>query len=353
MTRRADYADVWNGFRRPPAPSQPGPRPAAVATTPAAVQSPSDTDDAAAATDALRSRLHETLRHAVSELEAELTPWGWTTELATLLQDLVRDPAGQLRQLPAAAQRALRACNDENVATGALVALFEQDPMLTEAVLKRANSAYYNPGGPACLSLGPAIVRQGRRSVHNVILQQSLGGFVCRPGVAWNQMVADIWSHMVRTGPLARSLAPAFDADPEQAFTLGLLHDVGKLVLFDRIAARRTVKRAEVEIPAEAMTRTLQKLHEPLGAFCVLHWRLGDVAANTIATHHRDPLPATKDVSTEVIWLAEKVDLADARGRQIDLQTLFRDGALTGDFDAAAAAIASALEERKQTPPAN
>lgn len=43
---------------------------------------------------------------------------------------------------------------------------------------------------------------------------------------------------------MARGIARLFGADPDEAFTLALLHDVGKLVLFDRVAAAKTRRRA-------------------------------------------------------------------------------------------------------------
>ncbi len=203
--------------------------------------------------------------------------------------------------------------------------------MLAEALLARANGAYYNPHGEPCLSLGSAILRQGRRSAHNVILQQVLNGLVCRPGGAWNVMVSRVWSHMVRTGPIARVVARALDVDPEQALALGLLHDVGKIVVFDRLAAQRAARRTELVIPNEALARTLRILHEPLGGLCAMRWHLGEVAAEAIAGHHRHPIPAERNPLTEVVWLAETLDLAEQRKVPIDFDALWEAGALGGD----------------------
>jgi HD-like signal output (HDOD) protein len=221
-------------------------------------------------------------------------------------------------------------CADENVPNNVLVAIFERDPVLTEALLARANGAYYNLSGRPCVSLSEALVRQGRRSAHSVILQQTLAGMVCRPGGIWTDMASKVWAHMVRTGPIARNIARAFDVDPEQAMTLGLLHDVGKLVVFDRVSALRTATRREPELRKGAVSRLLRVLHEPLGGICALHWNLGDDSALAIATHHRDSLPATPDSLSEVIWLAERWDLAAWRLAPVKLGDLWAEGRLTG-----------------------
>jgi HD-like signal output (HDOD) protein len=285
------------------------------------------------------ARLKAAVSEGLRQVQDSVPDGDRTTGLTDLLNALTDQSGGHVRQLPAAAQRALTACDDENVTNAALVALFERDPMLTEALLTRANSVYYNPSGRPCFSLAEAIVRQGRRSAHSVILQQVLGGMVCRPGGAWTNMVSQTWAHMVRTGPIARSIAPAFDVDPEQAMTLGLLHDVGKLVIFDRISALRSAARGELNLGERPVSRLLRVLHEPLGGLCALHWNLGDQAALAIAMHHRDPIPEKRNPLSEVIWLAERYDLAADRTESKKMEELWAAGQLTGRMKDAVAAL--------------
>jgi HD-like signal output (HDOD) protein len=254
-----------------------------------------------------------------------------TPDLMTLVGQLAGDPEGRLRQPPTAAQRAMAACTNEDVSASAVVALLEQDPMLAQAVLARANSAYYHRSGPPCLSLAEAVTRQGRRSVHSVLLQQTLSGLIYSPGGEWNGMVGLVWSHMVRTGPIARTVAPLFDVDPEQAFALALLHDVGKLAVFDRIATLRTAHRGDLDLPRPAIVLALRFLHESLGGLCALGWGFGDDAASSIARHHRDPIPIERDAASEVIWLAERIDLAARRGVPLDLPALWHASGLGAD----------------------
>ena len=267
----------------------------------------------------------------------------------TLLGQLAGDPEGKLRRPPAAAQRTMSACHDESLAADALVSLIEEDPLLVQGVLARANSAYYNRSGRPCMVLSEAITRQGRRSVQNVVLQQALGGLVFSPGGPWQDMVGKVWSHMVRTGPIARDLAPLFGVDPEQAFALGLLHDVGKLAVFDRIATLRTANRGNLELPKPAVARTLRILHEPLGGLCAIGWGFGDEAAEAISTHHRDPLPAEANAASEVVWLAERVDLAVQRGEPLNLPVLWRTGDLSADPEVSQKVIDGLMPEPAST----
>ena len=303
---------------------------AANASTPAVVtqaapgEPPKPIDEQAE--EILRTRLTEAIR----ELDAQTTGAERTSAFLTLLGQLTANPEGRLRRPPTAAQRAMNACRREDVGIDGLVDLLERDPSLTQAILARANSAYYSRGGGRCLMLPDAILRQGRTSVHSVLLEQAIGSLIFTGTEQWRRTIDQIWSHMVRTAPIARGLAPAFDVEPEQAFALALLHDVGKLAIFDRMASLRTERRSESVLDVITISRTLRFLHEPLGGLCALGWNFGGEAALAIASHHRHPLPGRPDALTEVLWLAERVDLATIRQEPIDLDQLWIEGGLSG-----------------------
>ena len=141
-----------------------------------------------------------------------------------------------IRQPPVAAQRALAVAKNPMSNSTQLVGIFEQDPALTEALLQMANSAYYHRGNDPCISIGEAIQRVGVRGVEAIVTTNMVEGLLCRPGNAYSTLLTQVWAHMTRTAPIARALAPAFKAEPETAFTVGLLHDVGKLMMFDYLS---------------------------------------------------------------------------------------------------------------------
>ena len=297
------------------------PRPA----RPIPAPQPKPVDDLAE--DVLRTRLTDAIR----TLDAQTTGTERTPAFLTLLGQLTGNPEGRLRRPPIAAQRAMAACRRTDVGVDALVEVLERDPSLTQAILARANSAYYSRGGGPCLMLPDAILRQGRQSVHSVLLEETLGSLIFTGTDKWKRMIDQVWAHMIRTAPLARGLAPAFDVEPEQAFALALLHDVGKLAIFDRMASLRTAQRSEFLLDPVTVSRTLRLLHEPLGGLCAMGWQFGGEAALAIASHHRRPVPEFHYPLTELLWLAERVDLMSIQGQPIDLDALWREGGLSGD----------------------
>jgi len=264
------------------------------------------------------------------------------TDAPAVLARLAEDPGAELLQPPVAAQQTLAMSRREDTSVGELVGFFEQDPSLTQALLRYASSSFYGGRGDRTLSIAQAVQTIGMAGVENVVLSHIVHTSLCRPGSAYEGLVQKVWSHLVRTGPIARDLADAFDVEPERAFTLGLLHDAGKLMLFDRISAIRKESRREIEFPHHVLLWTLKRTHEALGGLAALGWGLEPDAVQAIARHHREPPPVVDDRLSGVVHLAEKIDMAHVKSVPLDLDAAWSAGRLTGDLDA----VRELLEDR-------
>ena len=111
-----------------------------------------------------------------------------------------------------------------------------------------------------------------------------------------------------------------------------LLHDVGKLVIFDRISVLRASKRRDVQLTADFVHDLLDSLHEPLGASALLAWGMGERSARAIGAHHRRTNDGEPNPLAEVVFVAELSDHAARRGIPLDLQRVWFDAHITVDF---------------------
>ncbi|MCA8922510.1 MAG: HDOD domain-containing protein [Planctomycetes bacterium] len=278
----------------------------------------SDADLAAALQHDLRCRAQRLLESLTHE-----------PDLAYVVQALSEEIADALPQIPAAAQAGLALTVDANVQVQDLVRVFERDPSLAQALLKTANSSYYCSASP-CTSIDKAVVKLGRRGLRNVLLNQLMQGLVCRPGAAFGDMPREVWSHMSESAPLARRLAPGFGGNPEEAFALALLHDAGKLVLFEAASAARRKRRREVCVDDPTkIAACLDLLHEPLGGLAVFTWGFGPEVARVVANHHRHPPPQQPSPLSEAVFLADAIQLA-GDVNSLGLEALWARGRLSG-----------------------
>jgi HD-like signal output (HDOD) protein len=283
------------------------------------------------------SDVRRTLRTVLANLEPTLDAVDRRGDALELFDKLAKSGEKTVRQPPAAAQRALELLR-KDVAIVELVKLVEQDPSLAQALLRHANSAALGTT-TTITSLGEGIRRVGTQGLRSVILGSMVDGMLCRPGAQYDGMVKQVWEHMVRTAPIARAIAPAFNVLPDEAFTLALLHDVGKLVLFDRLGTLRTELRRDLRLSQSLVPRLLKELHEVLGAAAALRWGLGKGAVAAIGDHHRTSDPLLVSPHSECVHVAERIDLAQVRGRPIALD----EWCLAGRLTVPAAAISTLI----------
>lgn len=330
---------MFNWFKRKPTSSAPPPTPPPVVREPAPV--PDLAPEAAAiradhvapvVTGAQLSALHSRLQDQVGEraggIARRLEREPCAPDVRHILELVVNSEQATIRPIPTAAKRAMSLARNPDANLVDVAEAFEGDPSLAEGLLKLANSSWYRGGDEQVDSLREALQRTGSSGAEIVIMENALKGTLCRPGGAYDSMVAQVWLHLSRTAPVARSLARTFSVDPDTAFMLGLLHDAGKLVLFDALSEFRHRTRQASRLPFPVMRDMLMQLHEPLGGLAMLRWGLDPDRATAVADHHRRAQPHAVDPAAELLFVSERADLALASGRACDLSQWIAEGGL-------------------------
>jgi HD-like signal output (HDOD) protein len=281
-------------------------------------------------------KLTEQVSSRIAEITASLTPAERTDDTMRFLRGLKEAQTSSIKQAPQAAQRALAKTRNPDIGMAELVRVVEEDPTLGQALLRYANSAYYNTGA-AVVSLRYAAQRVGSSGVHNVVLGVMLEGMLCKPGGEYQKMVIQVRDHLVRTAPIARAIGRGFGLVPDECYSLALLHDAGKLIVFDVIGALRHDTRRDLDIKKSVVSRVLREIHEPLGGIAVLQWGLGDSVAASVSTHHRRPVPEQENRMSEVLFVAEHAEHALSGVIPRDVNAWWEEGSISGS--------ASAVEE--------
>lgn len=281
--------------------------------------------------------------------------FGSATDVDALLRDLAAFQPSMIRQPMGAAQKVLDLLNRENYSGAEIARVIESDPAVAEALLRHANATWYEEdGAPPVASLVAAARRVGARGVHAAVMTVIMEGGCIRPGAGLDDLARRVWDHMVRVAPMARQLAHGFGGDPDTAFTLGLCHDVGKLILFERIGELRKRLRRELTFPTGFLSAALKELHEPMGGLAALGWGLPPTFAMSIASHHRNPPPDHRDPLGEAVFIVERLDLLIHDNQPFDLEALWKQGRITVPIESGSrlventrrAAVVAALNAR-------
>ena len=181
------------------------------------------------------------------------------------------------------------------------------DPSLAGLVLRWANSAYYGLTFPAS-TVQQAVTRLGQELVYRLVLTASLSTVLERPAPGYGLDTGDLWRHSVGVAAGARLIAAPFGKETaENAYTAGLLCDIGKL------GFELLLRQVNTNLP-DWQDQSFDSLeeshfgvdHGTLGAEIVKRWNLPEPLIDAIA-HHHQPSKATTGAD-----LAAAVHLADA-----------------------------------------
>jgi len=184
--------------------------------------------------------------------------------------------------------------NDPDVSFDKLAQMIEYDPGLTANVLQLANSAYFG-WTRTIKTVKQAISRLGTNRIFQMVLCMSVAPIVRKPIKGYETDGEGLWHHSIATAICAEQLAIALGlTDLEEAFTAGLLHDVGKVVLgtFVEIDDRPIKELGDLDNLSfnEAEQMVLGIDHAEVAAELLKAWNLPEEVVAAARWHHQPHL---------------------------------------------------------------
>lgn len=171
---------------------------------------------------------------------------------------------------PLTARAVLRTVTDPDASAGRLSRLVELDPALSATVLRMANSPYFGVSGRVG-GARQAVVMLGVKSVGSLAVSRTASLVFsdddsCAP--------PGYWTHSITTAVACSVIAPLAGVGDDEAFTTGLLHDIGSLVAHNNDETNDSDSRFA---------------HFALGAETLLRWGLPRATVNALRMLYADP----------------------------------------------------------------
>ncbi len=213
-----------------------------------------------------------------------------------------------LPSLPSAYLRLVEAMNDPYSAGEDFARIIEEDAGLTARVLKLVNSSMYGVS-PKVDSVSRALSILGVQPLHDLVLATSAVS-------AFDKLPADLvdmesfWRHSLGTAVVSRLIAvKRKDQNVEALFVCGLLHDIGRLVMY--LGNPEGARKAHAH--AAESRQLLHSVehdefgydHSMVGSALLEQWGLPDSLSEPIKAHHRP------DMAGEFASQASTVHVAD------------------------------------------
>ena len=208
------------------------------------------------------------------------------TDIAGLVQGV-----GDLVTLPDVFVRISQLVDDPDSSTADIANVVSQDPSFTVRLLRVANSPFYGFSSTID-TVTRAVTLIGTSQIRNLALSTAVAkAFAGLP----NTLVSmeNFWRHSLYCALVARILAKrSGKCEPEAVFTAGLLHDIGELVIFNRLPGQARealllVLDSGDELPVyQAERQVIGFDHAQVGGELARQWRLPQMLEECIACHH-------------------------------------------------------------------
>lgn len=175
---------------------------------------------------------------------------------------------------------------DADVDLDEIVDVVHIDPSLTFQVIKLANSALFGLRS-RCESLDEAVARVGFGDIHQIVglavAKHSFQGELAVYDMAGGRL----WENAVAVATLNAAFAEVAGAEPRNAYTTGLLRNIGKVLLNNHNPALR--------YPGEALVPDVQQWEKEqygyssseVSAVLLDHWRFAPEMCGSVCSHRR------------------------------------------------------------------
>lgn len=198
------------------------------------------------------------------------------------LQDAIRAVISsddcELPVLPEVAAQLLKLTSDVDCEVADIVALIKRDQSLTSHLLRIANSVRYSTGVTVS-SIQQAVARLGLLCVREIVVLISCQ---CKifdvPDFETN--VRQSFRRSLATAAFAQEIARVRRMNVEEAFLSGLLHDVGRPILFQALATRR--RRYGLVASDAEICEAAEQHRISLAAKLIISWDLSARVAEAV-----------------------------------------------------------------------
>ncbi len=198
---------------------------------------------------------------------------------------------GDLPALPVLYEQIVQEMVREDASISRVGKLIEQDPAMSTKVLQIVNSAYMGVRNPVS-NLVQACSMLGLENLKNVVLMAEVFDLGAASDLPDAFSINALWQHCLDVGEGARQIAASETEDRtciDQAFTAGLLHEVGQLIMATQLSEEfgKAIAHAQAShlTLMDAEKAVLGVTHAQVGSYLLELWGLPDAVVEAIAFH--------------------------------------------------------------------
>ena len=211
---------------------------------------------------------------------------------ASKRQIILMNYINKMPSLPTTVAKILEICNNPMTSPADLNKVISLDPVLMGKVMKLINSAYYGLS-QEITSLVRAIIMLGINTVKNLALSTAVLGTIGKKKDFQTLNMEGFWRHSLCVGVTAKLIAKARKVDNkslEEYFIAGLLHDIGKIPLNNKLAEDFILAMSSSDRDHSPLYVSEQNIigttHADVGQMILKTWNLPENIIESVTNHH-------------------------------------------------------------------
>ena len=223
-----------------------------------------------------------------------------------------------LPTLPHILLKLFESCSQDSVDLDEIAAIVSKDPALSAKILKLVNSAYF--GLPRKVhEINQAVVLVGTSGIKNMAICACVYEAFPKPKKNGNFDLKAFWWHSLRCAFLSKSIAAEMNfGQPDEAFVSGLLHDIGKVVLWVNFHAAYEALLENCRNDGQPLLEGEARLgatHCEVAAWLLNRWNFQPMISDAVRYHHESPVRIAQALPmTQIVYIANSL-CQDAEAR--------------------------------------
>lgn len=260
-----------------------------------------------------RSKFDPNLVGVFSEMIQETSSTsGKTDEPGDIVRETIHKifnkfKSGQVEMpiLPSIVQKIRDTLSSSNSSIDVLAKLLEMDPVISVRLITVANSVVYRRGEKV-LTVRQAVPRLGTKETESIVMAIINKSMYETNAPEMRDLMQRLWMHSLATAFAARLISEKLSMnDVEKFFTMGLIHDIGKVPLVQGITKLQSLGEESVkDLDMPAIMAVLQEAHDGLGGTLLKGWDFPDELVRVTLQHEHPALGEKTEKPLLVIHLA-------------------------------------------------
>jgi putative nucleotidyltransferase with HDIG domain len=226
--------------------------------------------------------------------------------------------------IPQIALKVVRMISDQNYGIEDVAHEIKQDQVMSAKVIRFCNSVF-SGNRTRVDSIERALLIIGEKWLLQLVVGAAMEGFLSQPEGGYSLCKGGLFHHSCGTAAVAKSLARFTGrTPPDLAYTAGLLHDIGKVVLDQYMGAARSLFYRHVQAEDIDLIQAERELfgmtHPEAGKRLATHWSIPETLTDVIQHHHQPDQAAVGSELTHLVYLADLIMSRFVVGQELEKQ---------------------------------